>query len=94
MPISSLTHRLIHNGLAFAGQFMSPARVPRQQRAWTEAFAWFPVLPSDERDFFWLEAVWRRRHPVTMRWEYRSFRTDTAKSREAASLADRPPLVH
>ncbi|AWC25220.1 hypothetical protein CO731_04714 [Aminobacter sp. MSH1] len=94
MPISSFIFRLICSALAFAGQLISPAPVQKQQRAWAGAFAWFPVLPSDERDFFWLEAIWRRRHPVTMRWEYRSFRTDTAKLREAASLADRPPLIH
>jgi hypothetical protein len=38
-------------------------------------FAWFPVIPEDERGVFWLENVWVRYNRVVRRWSYRSFRT-------------------
>lgn len=68
--------------------------VPVSHRLWTEGFIWWPVWPTDERRFFWLETVWRRRHATTGRWEYRSFRTEAEKEREAEDVACRPPLVH
>lgn len=49
---------------------------------WTRWYAWRPVFPIDDRGPFWLEVIWRRRHPATRRYEYRSFRTEEAKRDE------------
>ncbi len=70
----------------------SPTRP--QDRIWTETFAWLPVFPSDERSLFWLETVWQRINPGTMRWEHRSFRSDAEKLREASDRRDQPPMIH
>ncbi|OYW32715.1 MAG: hypothetical protein B7Y12_01170 [Rhizobiales bacterium 24-66-13] len=68
--------------------------MPASHRVWTPLFIWWPVWPSDEQHFFWLELVWRRRHPMTQQWEYRSFRTAAEKQREADDSAGWPPLIH
>jgi hypothetical protein len=57
-------------------------------------FAYWPVWPNDEQHLFCLEPVWGWRHSLTKRWEYRSFRNNAEKSREADDVANLPPLVH
>lgn len=48
---------------------------------WHKAYAWYPIIPTDERRVFWLETVWRRRNQRSG-WEYRSFRDEATKARE------------
>lgn len=49
---------------------------------WHTCYAYWPVLPIDERGPFWLEPLWCRRNPETGRWQYRSFRSEQVKLRE------------
>lgn len=56
--------------------------VPTAETIWNAWYAWRPVFPIDDHGAFWLEDIWHRRHPDTGRREYRSFRTETAKSQE------------
>lgn len=72
----------------------STTNLPVSHRLWNTVFVWWPVWPGDEDRLFWLEQVWRRRHPATLQWEYRSFRTEAERLSEAAELARRPPLIH
>lgn len=60
---------------------------------WEPTFAWWPVWPDDERGMFWLEPLWQRRHPLTRRWQYRSWRSEAEKARESRDLT-RLPLIH
>lgn len=98
--MATFSHRRlsIHIALTVAGRLASQLiwRRPTRphDRIWTEVFAWWPVFPRDEHSLFWLETIWRRINPETMRWEYRSFRTDAEKLREAESLRDLPPMIH
>lgn len=55
----------------------------REEHLWREWYAWFPVMPIDDR-IFWLEDLWRRRNPRTGLWEYKSFRSNQEKDEEAA----------
>ncbi|GAU85887.1 hypothetical protein [Bosea sp. BIWAKO-01] len=61
--------------------------IPAADCIWSGWYAWRPVFPSDDAGPFWLEALWHRRHPVTGRWEYRTFRSEAEKLRETSERA-------
>ncbi|MBA4220663.1 MAG: hypothetical protein C0458_08055 [Methylobacterium sp.] len=56
--------------------------IPISETLWSAWYAWRPVFPIDDHGAFWLEEIWRRRHPETGQHEHRSFRTETAKLQE------------
>jgi len=39
---------------------------------WHEIFAWKPIcrINEDIKNWFWLEKIYRRRHPYTTGWQY------------------------
>lgn len=90
MTLSAAVHRLF---MFVAGTGAGSAAHRNAAAMWRETFACWPVWPDDEHGLFWLEPLWRRRNPVTLRWEYRSWRSDAEKSCEAEVLTNLP-LIH